>query len=175
MDLLGVERGLIALTKAASKSLLVGILSNPLFVDANQSQGLVDVRIDQLQNVPLSDLVNQQSPLNKGVVELHYSVRQLLVGSPLLTVINGGQSVTAEIRDADVKVAAGKLTEDTTMMISGNKPLRIWGTVILSNETFAPMTVSIPTSATVAQSLSRSACFSSASSVRLIVDCSVSA
>jgi hypothetical protein len=135
----------IALTKAASKSLLVGILSNPLFVDANQSQGLVDVRIDQLQNVPLSDLVNQQSPLNKGVVELHYSVRQLLVGSPLLTVINGGQSVTAEIRDADVKVAAGKLTEDTTMMISGNKPLRIWGTVILSNETFAPMTVSIPT------------------------------
>jgi hypothetical protein len=134
----------IALTKAVSKSLMVGILSNPLFVDADKSEGDVDVRIDQIQNLPLSALVNQQSPDNKGVAEVHYSVRKLVVGSPLLTVINGGQQVTADINDADVKVAGGKLTEDTTMMISGNA-LRIWGTVILSNQTFAPMTVSIPT------------------------------
>jgi hypothetical protein len=134
----------IALTKAVSKSLMVGILSNPLFVDADQSEGDVDVQIDQIQDLPLGALLNQQSPQNKGVAEVHYSVRKLIVGSPLLTAIYGGQQVTADIHDADVKVAGGKLTEDTTMMISGNA-LRIWGTVVLSNETFAPMTVSIPT------------------------------
>jgi hypothetical protein len=135
----------IALTKAVAKSVMVGFLSNPLFVDTSRSEGQVDVKIDQIQNVPLSALVNQSSPQNKGVAEVHYSVRQLIVGSPLLTVINGGQEVSATIDNADVKVAAGKLTEDTTMMISSTKPLRIWGTVILSNQTFAPMTISIPT------------------------------
>jgi hypothetical protein len=65
------------------------------------------------------------------------------MGSPLLAVF-GNDSVTADINNADVKFANGNVTEDTTMMIDGNKPLRFAGVVVLSTQQFAPMTAYIP-------------------------------
>ena len=67
----------------------------------------------------------------------------LQIGSPLLAVF-GNASTSAEINNADVKLANGRVTEDTTMMIDGNKPLRFAGVVVLATQQFAPMTVYIP-------------------------------
>jgi hypothetical protein len=136
----------VQLTPALAKTLFVGILNNPLFVDSSKSDGLVSVWVSQLQNVPLGALLNQQSPNNKGIAEVHDSISQLYLASPVLAVLAGGQALTAEIKDGVVHVAGGKLTEDTTLTINQTKPLRVWGTVILANQTFAPMTVSIPPS-----------------------------
>ena len=99
--------------------------------------------IRKLDKIPLSGLMLQSSPQNQGTAEVQYSVTGLQLGSPLLAVF-GNESVSAEINNADVKFANGQVTEDTTMMIDGNKPLRFAGVVVLSTEQFAPMTVYIP-------------------------------
>jgi hypothetical protein len=126
-----------------SKSILGKVLNNPAFVNANQAQGLVTVSILHLDKMPLSGLLTQASPDNQGTAEVQYSVRGLVLGSPLLAVF-GNASMSADINNADVKVAGGNVTEDTTMMIDGNKPLRFAGVVVLATEQFAPMTAYIP-------------------------------
>jgi hypothetical protein len=103
----------------------------------------VTVSILHLDKMPLSGLLTQASPDNQGTAEVQYSVRGLVLGSPLLAVF-GNASMSADINNADVKVAGGNVTEDTTMMIDGNKPLRFAGVVVLATEQFAPMTAYIP-------------------------------
>jgi hypothetical protein len=133
----------VSLNPAMAKSFLGKILNNPAFVGANQSRGLVSVGVLQLQRIPLSGLVLQTSPQNQGIAEVQYSVHELQLGSELLAVF-GNSSVAAEINNADVKIQNGRLTEDTTLMIDGNKPLRFAGVVILATQQFAPMTAYIP-------------------------------
>jgi hypothetical protein len=134
----------VSINPAMSKSIMGKVLNNPAFVGANQARGLVTVSILQVDHLPLSGLMTQDSPLNKGTAEVQYSVKELQLGSELLAVF-GNASVSAEIDNADVKFARGKVTEDTTMMIDGNKPLRFAGVVVLATDQFAPMTASIPT------------------------------
>jgi hypothetical protein len=133
----------VSLNPAMAKSFLGKILNNPAFVNANESRGLVSVWVLQLQKIPLSGLVLQPSPQNQGIADVQYSVRQLQIGSELLAVF-GNSSVAAEINNADVKIQNGRATEDTTLMIDGDKPLRFAGVVILATEQFAPMTAYIP-------------------------------
>jgi len=133
----------VSINPAMSKSILGKVLNNPAFVNANQAQGLVTVSILHLDKMPLSGLLTQASPDNQGTAEVQYSVRGLVLGSPLLAVF-GNASMSADINNADVKVAGGNVTEDTTMMIDGNKPLRFAGVVVLATEQFAPMTAYIP-------------------------------
>jgi hypothetical protein len=133
----------VSLNPAMAKSFLGKILNNPAFSNANESRGLVSVWVLKLQKVPLSELVLQASPLNQGIVQVQYSVKQLQIGSELLAVF-GNSSVSAEINNANVKIQNGQATEDTTLMIDGNKPLRFAGVVILATEQFAPMTAYIP-------------------------------
>jgi hypothetical protein len=133
----------VSLNAAMAKSFLGKILNNPAFSNANESRGLLSLWVLKLQKVPLSGLVLQASPQNQGSVEVQYSVRQLQIGSELLAVF-GNSSVSAEINDADVKIQNGQVTEDTTLMIDDDKPLRFAGVVILATEQFAPMTAYIP-------------------------------
>ncbi|MGD0462906.1 MAG: hypothetical protein ABSB74_10500 [Tepidisphaeraceae bacterium] len=133
----------VSINPAMAKSFLGKILNNPAFANAKESRGLVSVWVLQLQKVPLSGLVLQSSPQNQGIVEVQYSVRQLQIGSELLAVF-GNSSVSAEINNADVKIQNGRATEDTTLMIDQDKPLRFAGVVILATEQFAPMTAYIP-------------------------------
>jgi hypothetical protein len=134
----------VSINPAMSKSIMGKVLNNPAFVGANQARGLVTVSILQADHLPLSGLMTQDSPLNNGTAEVQYSVKELQLGSELLAVF-GNASVSAEIDNADVKFARGRVTEDTTMMIDGNKPLRFAGVVVLATDQFAPMTASIPT------------------------------
>jgi hypothetical protein len=134
----------VSINPAMSKSILGKVLNNPAFVGAKEARGLVTVSILSVNQLPLSDLMTQDSPLNKGTAEVQYSVKGLQLGSELLAVF-GNSSVSAEIDNADVKFARGKVTEDTTMMIDGNKPLRFAGVVVLATEQFAPMTATVPT------------------------------
>ena len=133
----------VSINPAMSKSVFGKVLNNPAFSNANQAQGLVSLSVLQLDKIPLSGLVMQSSPQNHGTAEVQYSVKGLQIGSPLLAVF-GNASTSAEINGADVKYANGRVTEDTTMMIDGNKPLRFAGVVVLATEQFAPMTVYIP-------------------------------
>lgn len=133
----------VSINPALSKSVLSKVLNNPAFVGANNAQGLLSIAVMYADRLPLSDLFTQASPQNQGAAELQYSVTGLQLGSPLLAVF-GNASVAAEINNADVKLAAGRVTEDTTLMIDGNKPLRFAGVVVLATKQFAPMTVYIP-------------------------------
>jgi AsmA family len=133
----------VSLNPTMAKTFMGKILNNPAFVNANDSRGLVTVSVQRLRQIPLSGLVLQSSPQNQGFAEVRYSVREMYLGSALLAVF-GNSSVSAEINDADVKLQNGRVTEDTTIMIDGNKPLRLAGVVILSTEQFAPMTAYIP-------------------------------
>ena len=135
----------VSINPAMSKTVLAKVLNNPAFVNAKQAQGLVTVTIGYVDRLPLSGLLTQSSPQNKGTAEVQYSVHGLQLGSELLAVF-GNESVSADINNADVKLANGRVTEDTTMMIDGNKPLRFAGVVVLATEQFAPMTAYIPTS-----------------------------
>ena len=133
----------VSINAAMSKSVLGKVLNNPAFVNANQAQGLITVTILHLDKIPLSGILTQNVPQNQGTAEIQYSVTGLQLGSPLLAVF-GNESVAADINNADVKFANGNVTEDTTMMIDRNKPLRFAGVVVLATEQFAPMTVYIP-------------------------------
>jgi hypothetical protein len=133
----------VSINPAMSKSVLGKVLNNPAFVNANQAQGLITVTILHLDKIPLSGILTQNVPQNQGTAEVQYSVTGLQLGSPLLAVF-GNESVAADINNADVKFANGNVTEDTTMMIDQNKPLRFAGVVVLATEQFAPMTVYIP-------------------------------
>jgi hypothetical protein len=133
----------VSINPAMSKSVLGKVLNNPAFVNANQAQGLITVTILHLDKIPLSGILTQNVPQNQGTAEVQYSVTGLQLGSPLMAVF-GNESVAADINSADVKFANGNVTEDTTMMIDRNKPLRFAGVVVLATEQFAPMTVYIP-------------------------------
>jgi hypothetical protein len=133
----------VSLNPAMAKTFLGKILNNPAFANANESRGLVSVWVLKLQKIPLSGLVLQSSPQNQGIAQVGYSVRQLQIGSELLAVF-GNSSVSAEINNASVTIQNGRATEDTTLMIDQDKPLRIAGVVILATEQFAPMTAYIP-------------------------------
>jgi hypothetical protein len=133
----------VSINAAMSKSFLGKFLNNPAFVNARQAQGLLSVQVDYVDHLPMSDLVMQSVPENKGRAELHYSARGLRIGNALFAVF-GNDSVAADINNADVQFANGRVTEDTTMMIDGTKPLRFAGVVILGTKQFAPMTVYVP-------------------------------
>jgi hypothetical protein len=133
----------VSINPAMGKSVLGKVLNNPAFSNANQAQGLVTVTILHLAKIPLSGLLTEASPQNQGTAHVQYSVTGLQIGSPLLAVF-GNASTSAEINNADVQFANGRVTEDTTMMIDGDKPLRFAGVVVLATEQFAPMTVYIP-------------------------------
>ena len=126
-----------------SKNVLGNILNNPAFVGANNAQGLLSIWVQYADRLPLSDLVLQASPQNTSAADVQYSITGLQLGSPLLSVFGNG-AVAADINNADVKLAAGRVTEDTTLMIDQTKPLRFAGVVVLATKQFAPMTVYIP-------------------------------
>ena len=132
----------VSINPAMSKSVIGKFLNNPAFVNANTAQGLLSVGIVNANQIELSNL-SDATPQNKGTAVVIYSVTGLRLGSQLLAAF-GNDSVSADIRDSNVKYAMGRVAEDTTMMIDGTKPLRFVGTVILATNQFAPMTVYIP-------------------------------
>jgi hypothetical protein len=133
----------VSLNTAMSKSVMGKFLNNPAFVGANQAQGLVTVTILHLEKVPLSSMLTADSAQNPALVQVQYSVTGLQLGSELLSVF-GNESVSANINNAQVSFARGRVNEDTTMMIDGDKPLRFAGVVVLATEQFAPMTAYVP-------------------------------
>jgi hypothetical protein len=132
----------VSLNPALAGTLFGELLNNPAFADAQSSRGLASVWIVQCRDVPLGDLLTQASPANTGVIEARYSIHEMQLGSALLTAL-GNPSVSGQIDNADVLIQGGKLTQDSTLMIDGNKPLRIAGVVILATKRFAPMTAYI--------------------------------
>jgi hypothetical protein len=135
----------VSLNPALSSSLLGSVLNNPAFSGADNAKGLVDLSILQCTGFPLSALAMEQSPSNKGILKMQYSVHGLQMGSTLLQVITQRDSVTGDITNAQASMEAGKVTQDTTLMLDGNKPIRIYGVVILKTKQFAPMTIDIST------------------------------
>jgi hypothetical protein len=132
----------VTINPLMSKNVLGKILNNPAFVNAKEAQGLLTVRIVNASNLPVNNL-SDSSPQNKGTAVAIYSVKGLRLGSELFAVF-GNDSVAADINDANVKYAMGRVAEDTTLMINGNAPFRMAGTIVLATEQFAPMTVYIP-------------------------------
>jgi hypothetical protein len=125
-----------------AKNVIGKILNNPAFVGAKDAVGQLTVRATNLSSVPLTNL-SDSTPQNKGTAVIIYGIKGLRLGSQLFSVF-GNDSVAADINEANVKYAKGQVATDTTLMINGNAPFRMAGTIILANNQFAPMTVYIP-------------------------------
>ncbi|MGA2584114.1 MAG: hypothetical protein ABSG31_12620 [Tepidisphaeraceae bacterium] len=135
----------ISLNPALAKTMFGKLLNNPLFLGASSANGQVNLKVLKMQTVPMSALVDEQTPKNPGVAEIQYSISKLQMGSPLLALLPGwNTSLSAEINNGDVQLAQGVITEDSTLMLNGNAPLRAWGKVGLQTKQFMPMQMSIP-------------------------------
>ncbi|MDP9173695.1 MAG: hypothetical protein M3O30_07495 [Planctomycetota bacterium] len=138
----------VSLNPALASTLLEKFLNNPAFAGSSNSRGLVDLSVLQCQALPLDSSVLQATPDNKGVAEVVCSTREMQMGSSFLSqlqLIQGNQAVSMDIQKADVKIADGKLSQDTTMMVDGNKPMHFYGNVLLSTRQFENMNLDIST------------------------------
>lgn len=142
----------IELNQTMARQILGSAMTNPLFGgDSTASQGFVDLSILNCQNVPLSQLLTQQSPQNTGQAEVHYSIRQMRVGGGLLALLGVNNNTPASINNADVQLAGGKVTQDTTLTLNQAQAVHLYGTVGLQTMGFMPMTIGIPPSLLPAQ------------------------
>jgi hypothetical protein len=132
----------VTINPVMSKNILGKILNNPAFVGAKDAVGELTVRVVNMSNLPISNL-QDSSPQNKGTAVVIYGIKGLRLGSPLFATF-GNDSVKAGIDEANVKYAKGQVATDSTLMINGDAPFRMAGTIVLATEQFAPMTVYIP-------------------------------
>jgi hypothetical protein len=124
---------------------LAKVVNNPLFAGAKGASGLIDVSIDDCTNLPLGDLVMQQSPANMGKVDMHFSITKMNIGLPTdaLSSILKQDSFEADVKDATVAIAKGISTQHIHFS-TGQYVLSFDGDVRLKDQAFMPMTLGFP-------------------------------
>jgi hypothetical protein len=127
---------------------VLGKWINPSFVDPEQARGLIDLTVGDVTNVPLGDLITGK---NDGKAYVILSIREVNIGNKfmntLLSQLNVGSKngvVTANIRDADLSIENGILTERMPFMLD-KATLLFDGQVRLKDQALLPLNLKIPT------------------------------
>jgi hypothetical protein len=128
---------------------ILGKWINPSFVDPEEARGLIDVTVGDVTNLPLGDLITQR---NDGKGYLILSIREVNIGNKFLNNILGKMNVggkngvlTANIRDADLTIQNGVLTQRMPFMLD-KATLLFDGQVRLKDQALLPLNLKIPTS-----------------------------
>jgi len=115
----------------------------------SQARGLIDVTVGDVTNLPLGDLITQR---NDGKGYLILSIREVNIGNKFLNNILGKMNVgskngvlTANIRDADLTIQNGVLTQRMPFMLD-KATLLFDGQVRLKDQALLPLNLKIPTS-----------------------------
>ncbi|MDQ3439752.1 MAG: hypothetical protein M3478_05325, partial [Planctomycetota bacterium] len=127
---------------------VLGKFLNPSFVDPEQARGLIDVTVGEVRDVPLGDLITGK---NNGRAHLILSIREVNIGNKFLNSILSKVNVDtrdgallANIRDAQITVENGILTQDLDFMLE-KFTLAFDGRVRLADQALLPLNMSIPT------------------------------
>ena len=127
---------------------ILGKFINPSFVDPEQARGLIDVRVGEVRNVPLGDLINSK---NDGRAHLILSIREVNIGNKFLNNVLSKVNVDtrdgallANIRDAQITIENGILTQDLDFVLE-RFTLAFDGRVRLADQALLPLNLSIPT------------------------------
>ncbi|MGD1277832.1 MAG: AsmA family protein [Tepidisphaeraceae bacterium] len=138
----------VALNDTMSKQLLGGALANPIFSGTTTitSQGYLDLSVLQCNAVPLSALLTQQTSQNKGALHVQCATRNMQVGGGVPELLSGKPSISADVKSADVTVQNGGVTQNTTVVLDGDKPVHLAGGVDLAAMQFVGMNIGIPPS-----------------------------
>jgi hypothetical protein len=127
------------------------LINNPLFVDASQAKGLVNITVLACERLPLDTLVLKNAPENDGHAEFQFSIQDVYLGnSKLLEALKlAGQqsfaeSMQGDIRDSRVAIGRGATQQNLIFNIGErDRPLRIEGTTVLETSAIS-MDVTLP-------------------------------
>jgi hypothetical protein len=137
----------VQLNQTMANSLLGSDMANPLFGQGTTvNQGFFDLSVPNCQNVPLSSLVQQQTPDNTGTLSANYNIRQLQLSGGILGILGVAGNQPANINNASIQLAGGKVTQDTVLQLNKTQSLHVFGVVGLQTMQFMPMTIGIPPS-----------------------------
>ncbi|MCC6422368.1 MAG: hypothetical protein IT447_02730 [Phycisphaerales bacterium] len=123
----------------------------PLFADPKQVNGVVDLTIVECDQLPLDNLLTQQSHTNTGRAEVLLSVTELNIVNQFANFMLGifdqralaGQGLQGNIKDARITLEGGVATQNLVFEL-GRYPLAFNGKVGLANQRFMPMNITLP-------------------------------
>jgi hypothetical protein len=110
----------------------MGKFASFLFKDAKEASGLMSVSVVECNNVPLGDVIAQDT---KGAAKLLVSINQLRLDGPVPRAIAqvaqlGGEGIVGEVKDSSIGYANGQTTSDIAILLTRKGvqvPLRFTG------------------------------------------------
>jgi hypothetical protein len=123
----------------------------PLFADPKQVNGVVDLTIVECEQLPLDNLLTQQSRTNTGRAEVLLSVTELNIVNQFANFLMGifdqqaltGRGLQGNIKDARITLEGGVATQDLVFEL-GRYPLAFNGKVGLATQRLMPMNITLP-------------------------------
>ncbi len=141
----------VTLNTIFAETVLSQFLNNPLWANAKQAEGRLDVSILQCHNLPLDSSLTQ--PGSTGDLSLQYSVTGLQIGNDLVTGLVqylapnafNNNTLQGAIKDGSISIANGIVTHKTPVSID-KYTLNLDGSVAMASGRFTtPMNLTIPT------------------------------
>ena len=133
----------VSLNPVLASSFLGKYLNNPLFVNAAEAAGLMNVTIHNCEQLAVDDL---GSAVGAAVVEI--SIGTLQLGNPdLAKVLPQGflSSLRGEVPAYHVTIAKGLLTQDFTLnLLKEKRPVKLNGQVDLKSKQMLATTLELP-------------------------------
>jgi len=126
---------------------LGSMLNNPMFVNASQASGVLNVTAANCDRVPLDSAIT--SP-NDGNATLNISIMGLHIGNPMLQQIADAtrmnlNSFQGNVKDYRVTIANGVVHQDFTMTVGEHqRPLHLAGDVRKSNNQMLGFNLDLP-------------------------------
>lgn len=123
----------------------------PLFADPQQVNGVVDLTIVECDQLPLDNLLTEQSRTNTGRAEVLLSVSELNIVNQFANFLLGifdqqalaGRGLQGNIKDARITLERGIATQDLVFEL-GRYPLAFSGKVGLANQRLMPLNITLP-------------------------------
>jgi hypothetical protein len=141
----------VTLNTVFAQSVMSQFLNNPLFADAKQADGRLDVTILRCRNLPLDASVMQ--PGGKGDLSVQYSITGLQIGNELITSLVqylapnafNNDSLQGAIKNGTVTLSNGVVAHNTPVSVD-KYTLDLSGSVAMATGRFTtPMNLTIPT------------------------------
>jgi hypothetical protein len=124
---------------------LASFVDNPIFAEAKEATGKLDMTLIDCSDLPLGDLVTKAVSANTGKADLKFSLTNMNIGLQGLSQLGSALKtdyLTANIKDGTVSVANGISTQKISM-VSGSFSLDFDGKTRLSDKAFIPLNLSI--------------------------------
>lgn len=128
----------------------LGGMVNGLLVDPKEAKGVVNVAVVRCEGMPLGEAMDNAN--DPGYAEFSVTLRELHLGSKTLDLVMtlmkaqpgaGQDQVTGTIKDARIVIAHGQVSQKADVQL-GSSTLGYSGILILKDNTFAPMTLNVP-------------------------------